>query len=53
MPDQSAIPIGGASTIIESIIVTVADAQAIDIRWRVSAGTGTMGDRILTLLKVA
>jgi len=34
-------------------IATVAAAQAIDIRWRVSTGTGTMGNRSLSLIKVA
>jgi len=34
-------------------VVTVAAAQAIDIRWRVSTGTGTMGNRSLSLIKVA
>jgi hypothetical protein len=34
-------------------LVTVAAAQAIEVKWRVSAGTGTMGNRSLFLLKVA
>lgn len=34
-------------------VVTVAAGQAIDIRWRVSAGTGSMGNRSLALIKVA
>jgi hypothetical protein len=37
-------------------VVTVADAQAIDVRWRISSaaggGTGTMGARSLILLKI-
>lgn len=31
---------------------TVADGQAIDIRWRTSTGTATMANRSLALLKV-
>lgn len=31
---------------------TVDDAQAIEVRWRVSNGTGTIGNRTLTLLRV-
>ena len=34
-------------------VVTVNGAQSIEGRWRVSAGTGTMYVRGLTLLKVA
>lgn len=34
-------------------LATVAAAQAIDIRWRVSANTGSMGNRSLILIKVA
>jgi hypothetical protein len=33
-------------------LATVADGQAIDIRWRVSGGTGTLGNRTFTLIKV-
>lgn len=34
-------------------IATVAAGQAIDIRWRVSGGTGTLGNRSISLIKVA
>lgn len=34
-------------------VATVAAGQAIDIRWRVSGGTGTLGTRALSLIKVA
>jgi len=40
------------ATITLVCVATVAAGQAIDVRWRVSAGTGTMGNRSLTLLKV-
>lgn len=35
-----------------SCIATVAAGQAIDIRWKVSSGTGSMGARSLSLIKV-
>lgn len=34
-----------------SCLATVSAGQAIDIRWRVSNGTGTMGNRSLSLIK--
>lgn len=40
------------SSIIVSCITQVAAGQAIDIRWRVTSATGTMGNRSLTVLKV-
>lgn len=33
-------------------IITVSAGQAIDVRWRISSGTATMGNRILTLVRV-
>lgn len=36
-----------------SSVVTVNGSEAIDIRWRTSGNTATMGNRILTLLKVS
>lgn len=40
-------------TQVNTASVTVAASQAIDIRWRVNAGTGTMGNRSLTLQREA
>jgi hypothetical protein len=39
--------------VVVSCIATVAAGQAIDIRWRTTTGTGTMGSRSLSLIKVA
>ena len=46
---------GGAAMTgpISLVISGVLAAQVVDIRWRVSTGTGTLGNRNLTLIKVA
>jgi hypothetical protein len=44
---------GGANmTTSLSEVITVTAGQAIDVRWRVSTGTGTLGNRNLILVKV-
>lgn len=42
-----------ASHIGTQAIVTVNGAQAVDVRWHVSANTGTVNQRALTLIRVA
>jgi hypothetical protein len=39
--------------VMVSGVATVTDGQSIEIRWRVSAGTGTMGNRSLMLIQVS
>jgi hypothetical protein len=40
-------------TIVTDAICTVAAGQAIDVRWRASANTASMGNRILTLIRLS
>jgi hypothetical protein len=40
-------------TVVTDAICTVTAGQAIDVRWRASANTATMGNRILTLIKLS
>lgn len=47
---QNAAERNAATTHVNNI--TVDGTQAVDVRWKVDVGTGTMGNRILTLIRL-